>query len=342
MDEIREDLDTAMRLRTLQTVSISGGEPTLHPRLLDVIRMIKKRRLLAMMLTNGVLIDRDYLRRLKDAGLDFVLFHVDPWQKRPDLPAEPTWNDVFGRFRELTEAADDCGIDASVSLTIPECSEEILTECTEFLLESPGISFLFLTRGEDPGSFYREAIRVKESSECWPFHDRRKKQLRVLRTYYRKRYGFEPFAFIPDSEGKDSVWVSYFIPVIYMRSGKTLFQFRSNVVDVWLIKAARILSGRYTQKVKQRALITLLRMFLNSISTFRFVSFMRFTARLLLPGARLRHKVIVYDNGPHIGENGKIISCEYCTVAVVSKGRLVKCCWSSFEDAKQNAPARCN
>jgi len=100
LDAIREDLGHAMRLRKLHTVVISGGEPTLHPQLGEVIRMIKEHDLHVFLLTNGLLVDREFLIPLKQAGLDSILFHVDLGQQRSDLPAAPVFADVEKRLNE--------------------------------------------------------------------------------------------------------------------------------------------------------------------------------------------------------------------------------------------------
>lgn len=88
-------------------------------------------------------------------------------------------------------------------------------------------------------------------------------------------------------------------------------------------------------KTKQNALITLLRIFLNSMSTFCPLYFLRFAIALLKSHVRLFHKMIVYDNGPHIGEDGNIVGCEYCPVAVVSNGRIFKCCLAGCKSGKR-------
>jgi len=70
LSQIQHDLETAMKLRRLHTVTISGGEPTLHPELCQIVAMIKRYGFHVFLLTNGLLIDEDYLKRLRSSGLD--------------------------------------------------------------------------------------------------------------------------------------------------------------------------------------------------------------------------------------------------------------------------------
>lgn len=61
-------------------VSLSGGEPLLTPDItLKFLRAVKRRfgdRVYLWMYTNGILIERDVLSRLKDAGLDEIRFDI--------------------------------------------------------------------------------------------------------------------------------------------------------------------------------------------------------------------------------------------------------------------------
>src|SRR5271169_264370 len=58
-------------------VTISGGEPLLHPELEDVIRHIRKRGIIAGMITNGYLLTRERIESLNDAGLEHLQISID-------------------------------------------------------------------------------------------------------------------------------------------------------------------------------------------------------------------------------------------------------------------------
>lgn len=58
-------------------VTLSGGEPLLHPQLDDIIRGIRKNNALAGLITNGYLLTADRVRRLNDAGLDYLQISID-------------------------------------------------------------------------------------------------------------------------------------------------------------------------------------------------------------------------------------------------------------------------
>ena len=117
----------------VETITFAGnGEPTLHPELCKIVKMIKEYGLNVFLLTNGVLIYDDYLRKLKKSGLDYIMFHIDPWQKRPDLPEKPKFEDVKMRLKELTTMAYSHGIDVSISMTLNNEDKETLIKYNQF------------------------------------------------------------------------------------------------------------------------------------------------------------------------------------------------------------------
>src|SRR5579871_4184349 len=58
-------------------ITISGGEPLLHPDLDEIIRHIRKLGMLAGMITNGYLLTAERIQRLNDAGLEHLQISID-------------------------------------------------------------------------------------------------------------------------------------------------------------------------------------------------------------------------------------------------------------------------
>ena len=58
-------------------VTISGGEPLLHPELDDVIRRIRKNGIIAGLITNGYLLVAERIERLNRAGLEYLQISID-------------------------------------------------------------------------------------------------------------------------------------------------------------------------------------------------------------------------------------------------------------------------
>src|SRR5262245_58282285 len=58
-------------------VTLSGGEPLLHPDLDRIIGHIRRRGAIATLITNGYLLTRDRIQRLNRAGLDHLQISID-------------------------------------------------------------------------------------------------------------------------------------------------------------------------------------------------------------------------------------------------------------------------
>ena len=58
-------------------ITLSGGEPTLHPDLDAIIRRIREHGAIATLITNGLLLTPDRIRALNRAGLDYLQISID-------------------------------------------------------------------------------------------------------------------------------------------------------------------------------------------------------------------------------------------------------------------------
>jgi organic radical activating enzyme len=90
-EAVKAEIDTAARKRNLQVITILGGEPTLHPKLDQIISYIKSKNILCHVLTNGLRLLDDpegrYMDGLIRAGMDKILVHIDSGQSHihPDV-----------------------------------------------------------------------------------------------------------------------------------------------------------------------------------------------------------------------------------------------------------------
>jgi len=79
LDELQRRVDLLDRLG-VQVYDFLGGEPLLHPGIVDLIRHAKSKRggsNLATIITNGFLLKEEGVRELNAAGLDFMQVSVD-------------------------------------------------------------------------------------------------------------------------------------------------------------------------------------------------------------------------------------------------------------------------
>lgn len=83
LDEIEAELDVFAKFRKTDSISIAGGEPLLHPNIIEIIKTIRKRGWKALINTNAELLDEEMLKKLKSAGVNGFTIHIDSGQNRP-------------------------------------------------------------------------------------------------------------------------------------------------------------------------------------------------------------------------------------------------------------------
>ena len=103
IEEMKRRVDHLGRLGTA-VITISGGEPLLHPDLDDVIRQIRKTGAIAGMITNGYFLMPDRIQRLNAAGLDHMQISID--NVMPDDVSKKSLKVLDAKLRMLAEHAD--------------------------------------------------------------------------------------------------------------------------------------------------------------------------------------------------------------------------------------------
>ena len=102
IDEMKRRIDHLGRLGT-SVITISGGEPLLHPELDDVIRQIRKTGAIAGMITNGYFLMPDRIQRLNKAGLDHMQISID--NVMPDEVSKKSLKVLDKKLQMLAEHA---------------------------------------------------------------------------------------------------------------------------------------------------------------------------------------------------------------------------------------------
>jgi MoaA/NifB/PqqE/SkfB family radical SAM enzyme len=85
-------------------ITISGGEPLLHPDLDALVARIRARGAIATLITNGYLLVPDRIERLNRAGLDYLQISIDNVQ--PDETSKKSLKVLDQKLRWLAEYAE--------------------------------------------------------------------------------------------------------------------------------------------------------------------------------------------------------------------------------------------
>ncbi|HKO19370.1 MAG TPA: radical SAM protein [Acidobacteriaceae bacterium] len=103
IEEMERRIDELGRLGT-SVITISGGEPLLHPELDRVIARIRRTGAIAGMITNGYLLMPDRIERLNRAGLDHMQISID--NVMPDAVSKKSLKVLDAKLKMLAEYAD--------------------------------------------------------------------------------------------------------------------------------------------------------------------------------------------------------------------------------------------
>jgi len=101
--EMFQRVDKLAELGT-SVVTISGGEPLLHPQLDDVIGHIRHNGMIAGLITNGYLLVADRIKRLNRAGLEWLQISID--NVNPDDVSKKSLKVLDKKLQLLAEHAD--------------------------------------------------------------------------------------------------------------------------------------------------------------------------------------------------------------------------------------------
>jgi hypothetical protein len=308
---IRAEIDLGLAKRRLETISILGGEPTLHPDLPEIITYIKARNLYCEMLTNGLRLlepgGNKYLDSLVAAGLDRIAFHVDCGQShvRPDPDAD---------CEKLLNMAESRRLWAALAITVyPEASgtiSQVMRRWARFhffdgvLLTLPRDAGRSPTAGSGP-DMLTEYRAIGED-------------LKV-----------EPVTYLPTSLSDDDVsWLIYFYD-INVKTGETFGL--SPQLNRLLRRVFRVIYGRYafamTTRPERVAFSfygsVLLELLLHPGRFGRFFVLMR-DAR---GSSDIRLHYIVLQEPPTFNaEKNAVQMCYHCPDATIRNGRLTPVC----------------
>ncbi|MDW8354977.1 MAG: radical SAM protein [Bryobacterales bacterium] len=164
-------------------ITLSGGEPLLHPELDALIRHIRRRGILATVITNGYLLTPERIRRLNHAGLDYLQISID--NLRPDNISMKSLKVLDQKLRWLAAHAEFAVTINSVlgggmpnpedALAIARRARELGFTATVGLLHAPGGHVQPLTARER--EVYEQILELGKSLYSFAHYDRFQKNL---------------------------------------------------------------------------------------------------------------------------------------------------------------------
>lgn len=333
--EIEAELDALLRLRKLQSLSIVGGEITLHPHLTEIVRLVRSRGLFVELFSNGADLGDQQLAALQQAGANAIFLHIEPNQRRPDLPENASADDVR-RLREAKAALiANHGIQVGLTVTVyPEKLSEI-GEVVEFTLQSPHICWLLVTWHRDitrMPAIRGDLVDGMAADSGFAAHHGHDEDaaVRTVESMLETRFGLKPFGFLGSNlDPADRRWLSFMVAAVHRHGEWSCHHgLRPTWVERVFLELTRRLTGRYPFFQAQQAGPFALHLLLNGLAGGGLANHLRLVGHASRPGARLTAKRFLFQRPAAFDATGRVIHCQCCPDAVVKNGRLVPLCIS--------------
>ena len=132
LDVVGQEIDAFDRLRNSDGISIAGGDPLMHPQIVDIVNMIAKKGMKPIINTNGGKLTKELVRDLKNAGAYGFTFHVDSkqgrghWKKKNEIEL----NELRLEYAEML--AEVGGLSCAFNSTVYEDTLQYVPELVEW------------------------------------------------------------------------------------------------------------------------------------------------------------------------------------------------------------------
>ena len=101
LEDIKNEIIELERIRNCDIISISGGEPFLHPDLLEIVKFVRDKGMQPFVHTNGTFLKPEILRSLKDAGLLGLIVRVDSLRSPEKKQSEKQLNKMRQKYAKM-------------------------------------------------------------------------------------------------------------------------------------------------------------------------------------------------------------------------------------------------
>jgi len=313
LDEIKSEIDLALTKRKLETITLIGGEPTLHPNLTEVIRYIRSKKLVCKLLTNGIVFRKEPSRinEYKLAGLNRILLHVDSGQPYPKNEIDKIIDDSFRHFQEHK-------IYFALSLTIYN--------------DNPGKIPGFM-RSYARYSFFDGVLATIERRIPFvvlPFYTGDTKD--YMYDEYEQinnTLSIKPTTYLPSNNSDDDIsWQIYFY---YINSETGFCMEASGRINYAFRRIYRLLRGKEFFAVTVPSSLYYLNIlvsicfefFFNPLKLKKITKLVK-TSRGL---SKLRYQYIVVQDGPHFdSKRNALRMCYHCPDATIRNSKITPVC----------------
>ena len=139
LEQIAGELAVFKSQRKSDCMSLAGGDPLMHPEIVEIVRMVREGGWKPIINTNGLALGKKLLMKLKEAGASGFTFHIDTTQVRKDSEAETEagHNDLRTKFAMMV--AEVGGLTCSFNQTVSVNTLDQVKDTMEWAMQYPDI-----------------------------------------------------------------------------------------------------------------------------------------------------------------------------------------------------------
>ena len=213
LDQVREEIDTFLRLRNSDGISVAGGDPLMHPDVVEIVRHVASRGIKPIINTNGGLLTPKLLHELKKAGAFGFTFHIDSKQGRPGWKKanELDLNELRLSFADMLAA--EGGLSCSFNSTVYDDTLHYTPDLVEWAakhIDRVHVMVFILYRAVSPQipfDWYAGAEKIDMNNLVYGETDERRVDMKapdVVREIRKRFPDFTPCAYLNGTEQPDS------------------------------------------------------------------------------------------------------------------------------------------
>ncbi|MBZ0300958.1 MAG: radical SAM protein, partial [Anaerolineae bacterium] len=336
LEQVKEEIQLLKKWRNCDNISIAGGEPLIHPEILDIIHYIYSQKMKPLILTNGIEISKNpgLVKELKKAGAIGFTFHIDSEQQRPHWKGKSE-TDLFELRQYFADLVHDVGgMFVSFGMTVYPGNIEFVPELVRWANKNidrvNGLVFITFRNASLTGNFdYFAGGRRIDLQTSYAAEDDAEAYLSSEDVYNKIKEDFphyETAAFMGGSVTHDKItW----LVSAQLGSTKQMYGSAGPRIVEFLQSLYHLRFGSYFIYTKSTKVPKL------SMLAGAFDQGLRKTNRAIW-GDILRHPGRLFDTihmqsigiiqGPDLLEDGRVDMCESCPDMTVWDGRPVHSC----------------
>ncbi len=213
LEAVTREVEAFIRLRNADGISIAGGDPLMHPHIVDIVNMIARKGLKPIVNTNGGMLTRELLIELKRAGVTGFTFHIDSKQGRPQWKGKNEIELNALRLEYAEMLAEVGGISCAFNSTVYEDTLQYTPDLLEWAgqhIDIVHVMVFILFRAavpQLPFDWYAGGKKIDMQSLAYAESGKRKVDLKstdVVDELRKREPAFMPCAYLNGTEKPDS------------------------------------------------------------------------------------------------------------------------------------------